>query len=91
MPNPELRASALVDHDREPDGVRWGGISPASVPFGSDLVLRQYMSLVPTSGMKVRRASVPRNTGARVTARNASPLVQQHDPCRFELFCNLGL
>jgi hypothetical protein len=53
--------------------------------------LRQYMRLVPTSGMKARRAGVPRNTGARVTARNASPLVQQHDPGRFELFCTLGL
>jgi hypothetical protein len=49
------------------------------------------MSLVPTSGMKARRTSVRRNTGARVTARNASPLVQQHDPGRFELFCTLGL
>jgi hypothetical protein len=41
--------------------------------------------------MKARRASAPRTTGARVTARNASPLVQQHDPHRYELFCTLGL
>ena len=53
--------------------------------------LRDYMSLVPTTGMKARQAVAPRNTGARVTVRNASPLVQQHDPGRFELFCNLGL
>jgi hypothetical protein len=54
--------------------------------------LRQYMSLVPSSGMKARRAGVPvRKTAARLTDRNASPLVQQHDPRRYELFCNLGL
>jgi hypothetical protein len=53
--------------------------------------LRQYMSLVPTSGMKARSALAVRRTAAGLTARNASPLVQQHDPRRFELFCNLGL
>jgi isoaspartyl peptidase/L-asparaginase-like protein (Ntn-hydrolase superfamily) len=53
--------------------------------------LRQYMSLVPTTGMNARRALAARRTGAPITARNASPLVQQHDPGRFELFCNLGL
>ena len=53
--------------------------------------LRQYMSLVPTSGMKARPAIAVRHTGTWVTTRNASPLVQQHDPGRFELFCNLGL
>ena len=58
--------------------------------MGTGGPLRQYMSLVPTSGMKARRAVAPRNTDGRVTARNASPLVQQHDPGRFELFCNLG-
>jgi hypothetical protein len=49
------------------------------------------MSLVPTTGMKARGAVAARRTGAQITARNASPLVQQHDPARFELFCNLGL
>jgi hypothetical protein len=49
------------------------------------------MSLVSSSGMKARPAIAVRDTGTRVTARNASPLVQQHDPGRFELFCNLGL
>jgi hypothetical protein len=54
--------------------------------------LRQYMSLVPTAGMKARRAAVAAaRPAAPVTTRNASPLVQQHDPLRFELFCNLGL
>ncbi len=53
--------------------------------------LRQYMSLVPTTGMKARRALAVRHTGPPVTARNASSLVQQHDPGRFELFCNIGL
>ena len=54
--------------------------------------LRQYMSLVPRAGMKARKTAVKaRRTGAHLTDRNASPLVQQHDPARFELFCNLGL
>jgi hypothetical protein len=53
--------------------------------------LRQYMRLVPTTGMKARPAAVVRRAAASVTARNASPLVQQHDPARFELFCTLGL
>jgi hypothetical protein len=49
------------------------------------------MSLVPTTGMKVRAAVAAKRDGAPVTVRNASPLVQQHDPQRYELFCNLGL
>jgi hypothetical protein len=53
--------------------------------------LRQYLSLVPSTGMKARRAVAPQRTATRLTARNAAPLVQQHDPARFELFCNLGL
>ena len=53
--------------------------------------LRQYMNLVPTSGMKARSARAARRASARLTPRNASPLVQQHDPERFELFCTLGL
>jgi hypothetical protein len=40
--------------------------------------------------MKARSAAVKR-AGARTTVRSASPLVHQHDPGRFELFCNLGL
>jgi hypothetical protein len=53
--------------------------------------LRQYMNLVPSTGMKARWAASILRSGARLTDRNASPLVQQHDPGRFELFCNLGL
>jgi hypothetical protein len=41
--------------------------------------------------MKARSAAAPRRAAVRLTPRNASPLVQQHDPHRFELFCNLGL
>jgi hypothetical protein len=41
--------------------------------------------------MKARSALAPKRAAARVTPRNASPLVQQHDPGRFELFCTLGL
>jgi hypothetical protein len=52
--------------------------------------LRQYMALVPTTGMKARRAIAVKAT-APITARNASPLVQQQYPHRYELFCNLGL
>jgi hypothetical protein len=53
--------------------------------------LRAYMRLVPTSGMKARQALAVKAGGAPVNDRNASPLVQQHDPHRYELFCNLGL
>jgi hypothetical protein len=57
------------------------------------LVRHKRVQTVAMAGSQVRgrRAVAPRNTGARVTARNASPLVQQHDPGRFELFCTLGL
>jgi hypothetical protein len=53
--------------------------------------LRQYMRLVPTTGMKARPALAAKSAGARITDRNASPLVQQHDPHRYELFCSIGL
>jgi hypothetical protein len=41
--------------------------------------------------MKARPAAATRNSAAPITARNASPLVQQRDPGRIELFCDLGL
>ena len=54
--------------------------------------LRQYMRLVPSRGMKARRRAVAsRHIAPPLTDKNASALVQQHDPGRFELFCNLGL
>jgi hypothetical protein len=53
--------------------------------------LRRYMRLVPSRGMKARRAVASRHIAAPLTEKNASPLVQQHDPARFELFCNIGL
>jgi hypothetical protein len=53
--------------------------------------LRQYMALVPATGMKARPALAVKSAGKAITVRNASPLVQQHDPHRYELFCNLGL
>ena len=80
-----IRTVYLVRHKR----VQTVAIAGQQVRGGR--ALRDYMSLVPTTGMKARQAVAPRNTGARVTVRNASPLVQQHDPGRFELFCNLGL
>jgi hypothetical protein len=53
--------------------------------------LRQYMRLVPSTGMKARHALVLRHATAKVTAKNAAPLVQQQYPHRYMLFCNLGL
>jgi hypothetical protein len=53
--------------------------------------LRQYMGLVPTTGMTARHALAVRGGGTRLTASNALPLVQQQDPHRYELFCTLGL
>ena len=53
--------------------------------------LRQYMALVPTTGMKARRSLAVKSTSAHLTDRNAAPLVQQQDPHRFELFCSIGL
>ena len=41
--------------------------------------------------MKARHALAAKSGGALINDRNASPLVQQHDPHRYELFCNLGL
>jgi hypothetical protein len=48
------------------------------------------MALVPTRGMRARRAVAVKAT-APITARNAAPLVQQQYPHRYELFCSLGL
>ena len=46
----------------------------------------------PGRGMKARRRAVAsRHIAAPLTDKNASSLVQQHDPGRFELFCNIGL
>jgi hypothetical protein len=81
----KVRTVYLVRHKR----VRTVAIAGPQVRGRT--ALRQYMGLVPTSGMKARSAVAARRAGARLTARNASPLVQQHDPHRFELFCNLGL
>jgi hypothetical protein len=49
------------------------------------------MRLVPTVGMKARRAVAVKSAGAPITDRNAAPLVQQQDPHRYELFCSIGL
>jgi hypothetical protein len=53
--------------------------------------LSQYMSLVPSTGMKARHAVAARNNAAPITDRNAAPLVQRHDPRRYALFCDIGL
>ena len=53
--------------------------------------LRAYLSLVPRQGMKPRHALVARRASTPVTPRNATPLVQSHDPTRDPFFCNIGL
>jgi hypothetical protein len=80
----KTRVVYLVRHKR----VRTVALAGAQVHGRK--ALRQYMALVPTAGMKARRAVAVKAT-APLTDRNASPLVQQHDPHRYELFCTLGL
>ena len=53
--------------------------------------LRQYLSLVPSKGMKKRSTHVASRAAKSLTVRNAEPVVLHQDPGRHEWFCNLGL
>jgi hypothetical protein len=53
--------------------------------------LRQYLSLVPSTGMKARSARVKSRQARRLTSRNAVSLVHQQDPHRLAFYCTIGL
>jgi hypothetical protein len=53
--------------------------------------LRQYLSLVPSKGMKARSARVKSRRARRLTSRNAVSLVHQQDPHRLAFYCTIGL
>jgi hypothetical protein len=53
--------------------------------------LREYLRLLPTTGMKARKAVVAKQSSAPITARNATPLVQRHHPGANPFYCSLEL
>jgi hypothetical protein len=54
--------------------------------------LRDYLSLVPSTGFTPRRRLVPnRRSRGKVTPRNASALIHTYDPGRHAWYCSIGL
>ena len=72
-------------------GKRVRTVAVAGPEIRSAKALRGYLSLVPTTGMKERPAFAVSRRAKALTAQNAVPLVQRHDPHRYAFYCEIGL